>query len=111
MSKRYSRRLALAGLIVFGSMLLAAAPSVAATPVQIDLFMSDVRAHMQMCDKVSPDKTDLIQKCANEKTALIQRQHDLGLTYAQVNDRLKGDVKTRGWRWQPPPDAPGSTRP
>ncbi len=102
MNKSYSQRLAFAGLIGFGSMLLAAAPSVAATaqPAQIDAFMSDIRAHMQMCDKVSADKTDLVQKCANEKTALIHRQHDLGLTNAQVNDRLKGDVKTRGWRWR-----------
>jgi hypothetical protein len=54
---------------------------------------------MQMCSQVSADQTDLVQKCSNEKTSLIQQQHDLGLTDAQVNDRLSGGVKTRGWRW------------
>jgi hypothetical protein len=103
MHKRYSQRLALAGLIGFGSVLLAAAPSLAADSTaqsaQIDSFISDVRAHMQMCSQVSADQTDLVQKCSNEKTSLIQQQHDLGLTDAQVNDRLSGGVKTRGWRW------------
>jgi hypothetical protein len=103
MDKRYSQRLALAGLIGFGSMFLVAAPTLAADlaaqSAQIDSFISDIRAHMQMCSQVSADQTDLVQKCSNEKTALIQQQHDLGLTDAQVNDHLSGGVKTRGWRW------------
>jgi hypothetical protein len=99
MDKGLSQRLALAGLIGFGTMLLAVTPSLAADSAQIDSFISDVRAHMQMCSQVSTSQTDLVQKCTNEKNALLQQQHDLGLTDAQVNDRLSGGVKTRGWRW------------
>jgi hypothetical protein len=103
MDRTFSHRLALAGLIGFSSMLLMTASSLAADSTvqsaQIDSFISDIRAHMQMCSQVSADQADLVVKCTNEKAALVQQQHDLGLTDAQVNARLSGGVQTRGWRW------------
>ncbi len=103
MDRRHSGRLMLAGLIGLGAVSFTAMAALAdnspAQSAQVDTLISDIKAHVAMCSQVSPDQADLVTKCANEKGSLIQRQHDLGLSDAQVNNLISGGVKTRGWRW------------
>lgn len=66
-----------------------------ASAAQIDALVADMKAHKDLCDKVTPSQATLYQQCSNEKARLVARQQALGLTDDALNDKLK----TRGWRW------------
>ena len=73
----------------------ARAQTAAASPAQVDALIEDIKAHKQMCGKVTSSQTGLARQCANEQAALIARQQKLGVS----DETLNAQLKTRGWRW------------
>lgn len=87
------RGLAAACLIGWGLVLLPSLPSSAQSDEK-DYFIQDVKVYREKCDNASSGQTGILQQCKNEKAELTQRQHQLNLTDAEVDQKL--NAKTRG---------------
>jgi len=82
--------------LVLGTTRLAAEDAdTTASAAQVDALIADMKAHKELCDKVTPSQAQLYKQCSNETGLLVARQKALGLTDEALNDKLK----TRGWRW------------
>ncbi|MGP0059861.1 MAG: hypothetical protein ACLPID_11310 [Beijerinckiaceae bacterium] len=74
-------------LLCIGSVLLSLAPSAAQSDSKENL-VQDITAYKERCVPVKSNLPNAFQSCANEKAGLVDRQHRLNLTDADLGKGL-----------------------